>query len=307
MANNYYEELGLDRDASPEEIKKSYRKLARKYHPDISQAPDAEKKMQAINTAYDTLSDPLKKQEYDQQLDQLNSQSPFSDTENHTNHEFSGFEDLFGRFGTGFGGGYAQRSHQYKSQPLRGEDQHASIEVPLQVAFEGVTQSIQLRIPTFNAYGQPEVQRKTLEIRIPKGMKNGQQIRLKGQGQAGLSGGENGDLYIQIHYQTTDSIYVDQADIYYHINISPWEAALGQDIELKTPSGKIKVSIPQHTIYGKQLRIKEKGIPSSPPGHLYLILNIVYPKAESPQQKQAYEQFAQAFTHFNPRDEGGES
>lgn len=307
MTKNYYEELGIARTANSEEIKKAYRKLARKYHPDVSQEKDAESKMQAINIAYDTLSDPEKKKNYDLELDRPNSYSQgFENTEFSTqNNNFQGFEDLFGRFGKGFGGGYSRaydQNHHSHQSAYRGEDQHASLEVDLNVAFEGTTQTVTLQIPTYNDVGLPEVQRKTLQIKIPKGMKQGQQIRLTGQGQSGINGGEAGDLYIEIRYRLPEGIRIEAADIFYNINISPWEAALGQDIEITTPSGKLKVNIPKNTIYGKQLRVKDKGIPSKIPGHLYLILNIVYPHADTPKQEQAYREYAASFSNFNPRE-----
>lgn len=322
MAKNHYETLGVARDAAAEDIKKAYRKLARKYHPDVSKEANAEEMMQAINVAYDTLNDAEKKKQYDFELDnpyanaggfggQSGGQSGFDGSQfyrssgNTTGQDFSGFEDLFGRFGGGFGGGrqqqYGQRGSQQHS--YKGEDQHARIEVDIEIAFHGATQNITLQIPTYNAYGEPEVQRKTLQVKIPKGMKEGQQIRLSKQGQAGINGGEAGDLYIQIHYKQDAKIRVEDADIYYSIDISPWEAALGQEIEVNTPNGKLKVNIPKDTVYGKQLRLKDKGIPAKVPGHLYLVLNIVYPKAETEQQQHAYEDFAKAFSHFNPRSQ----
>lgn len=311
MPNNYYEELGVSRDASADEIKKAYRKLARKYHPDISKETDAEAKMQAINVAYDTLSHPEKKAEYDQMLDHpqgfanfgQDMRGGFQDThfyrrdQNTGQQEFSGFEDLFGRFGAGFGGNYQQR----QQQSFRGEDQHASIQIPIDVAYHGSTQQLTLQIPTLNAYGEPEVQRKTLEVKIPKGMKEGQQIRLNGQGQTGIRGGENGDLYLEIQYLATDRLRVEGADVYYTIDVAPWEAALGQEIEVKTPAGILKVTLPQQAKNGQQLRLKDKGIPNKSPGHLYLVLNIVLPPAHSEVEKNAYRALADTFSSFRPR------
>ena len=323
---NYYETLGVKRTATADEIKKSYRKLARKYHPDVSKEADAEAKMQAINVAYDTLSNEEKKKQYDFELDhpqgfgnhdfggQSNSSGfngqGFDHSQFHRNNtgsqqDFSGFEDLFGRFGGGFGGGRQQQYSQRGSaqqRSYRGEDQHASLEVPIQVAYEGSTQTITLQIPGYNAYGEPEVQRKTLQVKIPKGMKEGQQIRLNAQGQPGINGGENGDLYIEIRYTDTDRLRVDEADVYCTVDVSPWEAALGQAVELNTPAGKIQVNIPQNARSQQQLRLKDKGIPAKIPGQLYLILNIVYPKATTEDQQQAYRTFANAFSDFNPRN-----
>ena len=312
MAKNYYEELGVSRDASADEIKKAYRKLARKYHPDISKEADAEAKMQAINVAYDTLSDSSKKAEYDQMLDHpqgfsnfgQDNQSGFDGAQFYRQSsgegaDFSGFEDLFGRFGSGFGGGQQRSQRQQRS--YRGEDQHASIQVDLEIAYHGSTQQITLQIPTYNVYGEPEVQRKTLEVKIPKGMKEGQQIRLNGQGQSGINGGANGDLYIEIQYKDTDRIRVEGADVYQTIDVSPWEAGLGQGIEVNTPAGQLKVNLPKNAKNGQQLRLKEKGIPNKTAGHLYLIINIVLPPAHSEQEQQAYQQFAEAFAAFKPR------
>lgn len=312
MAKNYYEELGVSRDASADAIKKAYRKLARKYHPDISKEADAEAKMQAINVAYDTLSDSSKKAEYDQMLDHPQgfsnfgqaNQSGFDGAQFYRQSsgegaDFSGFEDLFGRFGSGFGGGQQRSQRQQRS--YRGEDQHASIQVDLEIAYHGSTQQITLQIPTYNVYGEPEVQRKTLEVKIPKGMKEGQQIRLNGQGQSGINGGANGDLYIEIQYKDTDRIRVEGADVYQTIDVSPWEAGLGQGIEVNTPAGQLKVNLPKNAKNGQQLRLKEKGIPNKTAGHLYLIINIVLPPAHSEQEQQAYQQFADAFAAFKPR------
>ncbi|MCH7391973.1 DnaJ C-terminal domain-containing protein [Acinetobacter dispersus] len=312
MAKNYYEELGVSRDASADEIKKAYRKLARKYHPDISKEADAEAKMQAINVAYDTLSDSTKKAEYDQMLDHpqgfsnfgQGNQSGFDGSQFYRQSsgdgaDFSGFEDLFGRFGSGFGGGQQRSQRQQRS--YRGEDQHASIQVDLDIAYHGSTQQITLQIPTYNVYGEPEVQRKTLEVKIPKGMKEGQQIRLNGQGQSGINGGENGDLYIEIQYKDSDRIRVEGADVYQTIDVSPWEAGLGQSVEVHTPAGQLKVNLPQNAKNGQQLRLKDKGIPSKAAGNLYLIINIVLPPAHSEQEQQAYQQFADAFAAFQPR------
>ncbi|MCE1272096.1 MAG: DnaJ domain-containing protein [Acinetobacter sp.] len=312
MAKNYYEELGVSRDASADEIKKAYRKLARKYHPDVSKETDAEAKMQAINVAYDTLSDATKKTEYDQMLDHPQGFSNFGQGNQNgfdgsqfyrqssgEGADFSGFEDLFGRFGSGFGGGQQRSQRQQRS--YRGEDQHASIQVDLDIAYHGSTEQITLQIPTYNVYGEPEVQRKTLQVKIPKGMREGQQIRLNGQGQSGINGGENGDLYIEIQYKDTDRIRIEGADVYQTIDVSPWEAALGQSIEVNTPAGQLKVNLPKNAKNGQQLRLKDKGIPNKTSGHLYLIINIVLPPAHSEQEQQAYQQFADAFASFRPR------
>ncbi len=317
MTENYYQVLGVDRNASAEDIKKNYRKLARKYHPDISKEADAEEKMQAINVAYDTLSNAEKKAEYDQMLDHpqgfagfgqnaQGSHSGFDGSQyyhqnfNGEQADFQGFEDLFGRFGTGFGGGRSSRKEQ--SFSFQGEDQHAKIQVDLAVAYTGATEHISLQIPTYDAHGQPEIQRKTLQVKIPKGMKEGQQIRLSEQGQAGINGGKNGDLYIEIQYEENKRQYVENADVYYTIDVAPWEAALGGAIEVVTPAGRLQVNLPVNAKNGQQLRLKGKGIPNAKEaGNLYLIVNIVLPTAQDDAQKQAYQDLSKAFASFQPR------
>ena len=321
MPKNHYETLGIPRDASPDQIKKAYRKLARKYHPDVSKEANAEEQMQAINVAYDTLSHAEKKNEYDVQLDHPEAFSQtggsksgagsYDDAQfyrqggHQQSSDFSGFEDLFGRFGSGFGGGNYQYQNQQRQQQrsYAGEDQHASIEVDIQVAYEGATQQITLQIPSLNAYGEPEVQRKTLQVKIPKGMKEGQHIRLSGQGQLGVNGGKNGDLYIEIHYKNTEQMRVEGADIYATITVTPWEAALGQSIEILTPAGKkVQVNLPKNSKTGQQLRLKDQGIPNKTSGHLFLVLNIVYPTVQNEHDQQAYQAFAEAFSAFKPRN-----
>lgn len=303
MAKNYYEELGLTRDAGLELIKKAYRAFARKYHPDVSSEADAVQKMQIINKAYDTLNQPEKKKQYDFELDatQFNDvQQSNSNDSRPTDH--SNFNHLFGHFYRKFTGGYSSRAYQQdQNSGIRGKDQYVSLEVPLRVAFEGLNQQISVQIPTYNTLGHVITKNKILEIKIPKGIKNGQFIRFVGQGLSGINGGENGDLFIEIHYKTTSEIWIEQADLFYRMNISPWQAALGQEFELSTPNGKIKIQIPKNTIYGKKLRIRGKGIPAPIPGHLYLILDISHPQVDASQYVHTLEQFAQSFSHFKPR------
>lgn len=334
MAQNYYEILGLQRGSSIDDVKKAYRKLVRKYHPDVSKEADAADKMQQLNMAYETLSDESKKTEYDQMLDnphgfagqggagpqyryyqgQDGQEQQFTeeDLRRHFGGGFGGggfggagssfssggFEDLFGQFGAGFGG--ASQGRKQRQSSFRGEDQHASIEVDVSVAYEGTSQQLTLQMPVINAQGQQEIQRKTLQVKIPKGMKAGQQIRLSKQGQAGYNGGEAGDLYIEIQYTNTDKIRVDGADVYLTVPVTPWEAALGEKITVNTPAGRLDVKVPVNTQSGKQLRLKDKGIPSKEAGNLYLILQVVLPPANTEAAKEAYRHMADSLP-FNPR------
>lgn len=305
MPENHYSMLGVSRDATAEQIKKAYRTLARKYHPDLSKEADAEARMQEINVAYDVLGDENKKRQYDFELNQPQGnfgsygQNSGSSQQGFAAEDYANFEDLFGRFGSGFGGSDFQYQRQQRS--YRGEDQHATIEVDIAVAFNGSHEKITLQIPTLNAAGHAEVQRKVLEVNIPKGLKDGQQIRLSGQGQSG-SNGQNGDLYLEIHYRSRPELRVEGADLYQQLNISPWEAALGAAIQITTLAGDtLQVQLPKDAYNGQQLRLKDKGIPNKTAGHLYLVLNIVIPSINNSEQQQAYTVFAESFQTFKPR------
>ncbi|XID74511.1 DnaJ C-terminal domain-containing protein [Alkanindiges sp. WGS2144] len=331
MDKNYYEILGLTRGASTDDIKKSYRKLVRKYHPDVSKESNAAEKMQEINLAYETLTDEAKRAEYDQMLDNpygfagqgsAGNQYQYYRGQDGAGQQFSeedlrrafggsfggggaggfsgSFEDLFGQFGAGFGGGHYQQSGSRRQNSYRGEDQHASIEVDIQVAYEGATQQLTLQMPVINAQGQQEIQRKTLQVKIPKGMKPGQQIRLTGQGQAGVNGGANGNLYIEIQYRNTDRLRVEGADVYLTVPVTPWEAVLGEKIHVTTPAGAVDVKIPEGSQAGRQLRLKGKGIPAKEPGNLFLNLQVILPPANSETEKALYRQMADTMA-FNPR------
>lgn len=351
MDKNYYDILNLQRGASSDEIKKSYRKLVRKYHPDVSKEADAADKMQQLNLAYETLNDATKRAEYDQMLDnpqgfarqggaggsqyqyyrgQNGAGQSFNeealseeDLRRHFGQNFgtggfatgsggagfSGFEDLFGQFGAGFGGGRGRGGQQgnppHNSQySYRGEDQHASIEVDIRVAYEGANQQLSLQMPVINANGQQEIQRKTLQVKIPKGMKPGQQIRLSGQGQAGLASAgqvaQQGDLYIEILYRNTDQLRVEGSDVYMTVPVTPWEVALGEKIQVNTLAGTVDVKLPEGAQSGQQLRLKGKGIPAKEAGNLYLVLQVVVPPAQTEAAKAAYRQLAEQLA-VNPR------
>lgn len=299
LVNNHYQALGIPRDATLEEIKKAYRGLARKYHPDVSSENNAESTMQLINIAYDILSDSMKKHAYDLSLEQPQNFNTFTtNPPQHATSHFTYFQEAPLNSSVFHFSVHGSSQHM---KAIHGEDQFAKIELDLDVAYHGAVQNINVLISSLNHHGAPEIHRKHLEIEIPKGIKQGQHIRLPQQGQAGRNGGIAGDLYLEVSYRESTHLRINGADIYYSINISPWEAALGQDIEVQTPTGKMKVSIPPNTLYGKQLRLKGKGIPSRPAGHLYLVFNIIYPQVDSEQHANAYQDLANAFSQFDPR------
>lgn len=318
---NYYDILGVKKDASDAEIKKKYRKLVRQYHPDVSDDPDADNKIAEINNAYETLRDKDKRAEYDAMLD-----NPFAGAGGAGG--FGGFggqsagaggqggfrwEDIKDQFGEGeayggggfrfddifsaFGGGARGQSQQggFRSQNSQGQDQHAEITVDLASVYSGDDYSIKLNVPVRQANGSVDYENKTLKIKIPKGITDGKQIRLAGQGAAGIGGGKNGDLFLKVKISHADNIRIEGADVYQTVNIAPWEAALGEKITVNTPAGSLGVTIPKNSKSGSNLRLKGKGIPAKQAGNLYLTLNIVNPDVSSEAAIKAYEQLKEAF------------
>ena len=186
-----------------------------------------------------------------------------------------------------------QRRAQRPTGPIPGEDQHAELAIDIAAAYEGSERSLSLEMPTLTATGEMAYTRKTLHVKIPKGISEGQQIRLRGQGLPGFNGGENGDLYLKIRFREDPSHYVkDRKDVYQRLNIPPWTAVLGGHIEVATPAGKLGVNIPAGSRNGQNLRLKGKGIPAKEAGDLYLTLNIELPRASDDTARALWQQLA---------------
>lgn len=305
VEQNYYEVLGVAQDADLDTIKKAYRKLVRQYHPDVSKDPDAVQKTAKVNEAYETLKDEQKRAEYDAMLaNPYGAQqggNPFGGQGGFHQYEFRGddgfgqgnfnFEDIFSAFGR-----HGQHSRAQQNGPIKGEDQHAELSIDIATAYEGAERTINLAVPSYDAYGRPSQQNKTLNIKIPKGIAEGQQIRLSGQGLAGYNGGENGDLYLKIRFNETADLYVkDKKDVYQTIDVKPWEAALGGKIVISTTAGRLQINLPANSQSGKSIRLKGKGIPAKKAGDLYLNLRIVVPTVENDADRAAWEQLAAHF------------
>lgn len=295
---DYYATLGVDKTASPEEIKKAYRKLVRKYHPDVSKEADADKKTKELNEAYDVLGDPEKRAAYDELGRAPRGAGGFQPPPDWGGFDFSSaegedfFSDLFANIGGR--GRRAGRGH-----PMRGEDIHASITVDVRDAYAGATRTISLRVPRHTEDGRVAVEERKLNVTIPAGVTPGQQLRLAGQGQPGAGG--SGDLYLEIQFHPDARYRVDGRDVYQSVPCSPWEMALGADIEVETPSGKVSVSVPSGSQSGRKLRLKGRGIPGNPAGNLYLVLEVVLPPVSMPKARAAYEAMARELASFNPR------
>lgn len=307
---DYYQILGVPRNATEEAIKKAYRRLARKYHPDVSKEPDAERRMQEINEANAVLSDPEKRAAYDQvgrgfQSGQEFQPPPGWDTgfeftsKGFPPQDMAGFSDffseLFGRMGRGSQGFQAQSNFQ-----ARGEDHRAKVLLDLEDSFSGAVRQLTLRMPQFDAMGHVVVSARTLNVKIPKGVRPGQVIRLAGQGAAGFGKGKSGDLLLEVEFRPHDRFRIDGANLHMKLPVAPWEAALGDVISIPTPEGNIKVRIPAGAQSGHQLRVRGKGIPCNPPGDLLLEIEVVLPPADTPKAKQLYGTMARELA-FDPR------
>ena len=312
---DYYATLGVAKDATADDVKKSFRKLARKYHPDVSKEPDAEARMKEVNEAYTVLSDPEKRAAYDQLGQAYRPGQDFRPPPDwDAGFEFSGrgapggetadfsdfFAELFGRMGAG---GARARAEPFQGEGLhaQGQDHHAKILVDLEDVFRGVSRQIALRVPKVDTSGRLVLETRTLNVQIPKGMKEGQLMRLAGQGGPGLGQGGAGDLLLEVHFKPHPRFRPQGSDLAMTLPVAPWEAALGAVIALQLPDdSKLNVRLPPGAQSGRQLRVRGKGIPSSPPGDLLLEVRVVLPPADAPRAKELYETMARELA-FDPR------
>ena len=311
---DYYNIMGLERDASQDEIKRAYRKLARKYHPDVSKEADAEALFKELGEAYAVLKDPEKRAAYDELGANWKAGQDFQPPPNwDAGYEFTGggfsggdgsvhsdfFESLFGQ---GFGS--AQADRRQTGFHARGEDHHAKVLIDLEEAYRGATRDITLRSPELDSGGHVATKQRTLSVKIPKGVKQGQRIRLTGQGSPGLGKGQAGDLYLEIEFKPHKLFKIEGRDLYLDLPISPWEAALGATVKAPTPEGPVDLKIPPGTTAGRKLRLRKRGIPGTPPGDLYANLTITLPAAESDAAKELYRKMEKELA-YNPRSELG--
>lgn len=285
---DYYQTLGVSKTATPDEIKKQYRRLARKYHPDVSKEKNAEEKFKEMKEAYDVLGDPEKRKAYDQMGSNYQGGDSFTPPpgweyqqahqargQHHQQADFSDFfESLFGQHARG--GARHQQNFQQE-----GEDQHSKINITLEEAFHGAARRITL------SQGK---NKRELNIKIPAGITEGQSIRLSGQGSPGFNGGKNGDLYLEIHIEKHAQFSVDKKDVYLNLHIMPWDAALGGKIEVPTLGGNIAFTLPANSQTGQKIRLKGRGLPGNPAGDQYVTLAIYNPEIKTEEQKKIFEQ-----------------
>lgn len=306
---DYYRILGVDRTASAQEIKKAYRRLARQHHPDLSQDPASARRMAELNEANTVLSDPEKRAAYDQlgsegarsgfrPPPQWDEEHAFRASDSADSDGFSDFfDELFGR------SAFHRQSHARGQTPpdLKGRDQHATIELDLQDSYLGTQRALQVRSATHDAQGQPVEKTRELQVTIPKGVKEGQLIRLAGHGGPGLGNGPAGDLLLEVRFRADPRWHAKDRDVFQQVLLAPWEAALGGPIEVQTLAGPLEVNVPAGWKPGRQLRLRGKGLPGATPGDMYLMLEIALPPADDAASRKAYEAFAQAFSQFHAR------
>jgi curved DNA-binding protein len=306
---DFYEVLGVPRTATQDEIQKAYRKLARQHHPDVNKDPGAEDRFKEISEAYDVLSDPQTRRRYDafgsgfRQVPEDVDPEAFQRSQAGAGAGAGGAGGFGGgRFGGGpgddlgginiedlLGGIFGGRGFG----PIPGADQEAGLELTVEEAFEGGHRSVTLEGPDG---------RRTLDVRIPAGVTNGQRIRLTGQGGRGSEGARNGDLYFVVRIAPHPRYRVDGRDLYVDLPLTPWEAALGTSVAVETPGGETKVKVPAGTSSGKLLRLRERGLPHprGRHGHLYAEVKIMVPAKLSDEERRLFEELAATST-FDPR------
>tara|TARA_R110000737_G_scaffold349295_1_gene385144 strand:- start:1888 stop:2826 length:939 start_codon:yes stop_codon:yes gene_type:complete len=291
--------MAVDKTASQDDIKTSYRKLARKFHPDVSKEKDAESRFKDINEAYEVLRDKEKRAAYDQlgnnwQAGQSGFTPPPSWQEQYQqgngNFNAGGQGDFSDFFESLFGGGFGAGQHTTRGrQAMQGQDSNAKILIDLQDAYTGASRSFTLQDQVVNEHGQRQNKDRTLKVSIPKGIKPGQKIRLQKQGQAGVGGARNGDLYLEVGFNPNPLYIVEGADITTELAISPWQAALGEKVKVPTPTGDIDLSLPKLISSGSKMRLKGRGLPSKVTGDFFVKLKIVFPKNLSAEEVALYQ------------------
>jgi curved DNA-binding protein len=312
---DYYQILGVARDASAEDIKKAYRRLARKYHPDVSKEANAEERFKEVAEAYEVLRDAEKRAAYDQLGSNWQAGQEFRPPPGWQSgprpgaggfggRDFSDFfESLFGGLGgrggfTGMGdmggmggmGGFA----------AAGQDQTVSLDISLEEAYHGGQRSLQLQAPEQDSSGRVTTRTRTLNVRIPAGVTAGQRIRLSGQGGAGFGGGPKGDLYLEVNLRPHPLYQVQGRDLILEVPLAPWEAALGGKVEVPTLGGPVTLKIPANAHNGQKLRLRGRGLPGQPPGDQFAMLRIVNPPADTDAARELFRRMARELP-FDPR------
>lgn len=319
---DYYKIMGVERSATQDDIKRAYRQLARKYHPDVSKEADAEARFKELGEAYEALKDPEKRAAYDRLGANWKGGQEFRPPPDwNEGFEFSGggftgggmggdgadysefFEQLFGRATQSRGASHG--TFRGGAGHAHGTDRHAKVLIDLEDAYHGATRMIVLHVPETDAEGHVALREQKLNVTIPRGVRAGQSIRLSGQGAPGIGQGKAGDLYLEIEFRSHPHYRVDQRDVMLDLPLAPWEAALGASITVPTPNGSVELRIPAGSASGAKLRLKGRGIPaasaSGMAGDFYVVLQIVLPPASDEAARAVYSDMAKRFDGFKPR------
>jgi len=302
---DYYASLGLARGASDEDIKKAYRRLARKYHPDVSKESDAEEKFKEIAEAYQTLKDPEKRAAYDQlgahpagqefqpppHWQQQFSDAPFSSEE----LDLSDLSDLFAHLRGG-------AAHRRARMSMPGHDYEIGVAITIEQAFHGTQIDLDLNMPEYDEQGRVRRVPRAFKARVPKGATDGQRLRLPGKGGKGLHGGRDGDLYLNISLRPHALYRASGHDLYLDLPLAPWEAVLGTSLEVPTPGGTVRLKVPPGTQAGRHLRLPQRGLPKPKEGQgdLYAIVQIAVPSVVAEPERELYRKLSDG-SNFDPR------
>jgi curved DNA-binding protein len=308
---DYYATLGVDRNATQDQIKAAYRKLARKYHPDVSKEAGAEEKFKEVSEAYETLKDAEKRAAYDQlgrhaQGEEMRPPPGWEQSFGQSFGEGSTFSfddidlaDLFaGIAGRQRGGAGARRANI----PMPGQDYEAAVHLSFDQAYKGTEVELDLSVPEPDENGFLRRVPRKIRVRVPKGVTNGQKLRVPGKGGKGVNGGRDGDLYLDIEVETHPLYRTEGLDLYMDLPLAPWEAVLGASVEVPTPGGRVTLRVPAGTEAGQKLRLSGRGLSraDNTSGHLYAVAKIVVPGVVDDRQKKLYDELRDA-SGFNPR------
>ena len=303
---DYYETLGVARDASQDEIKKAYRKLAHRYHPDVSKEKDAEERFKSVAQAYETLKDADKRADYDQ-LGQHRAGAEFSPPPGFQGGYAAGgpsFEDIdLADFLAGLRGAAGGRGRS-TTQPMRGEDYDVTGQITLEQAYQGGEISLDLEYPESDAQGRMRRRPRSFQVTIPAGIKEGQRLRLAGKGGAGLNGGPPGDLMLTLGLASHRHFRLSGDDVYIDLPLAPWEAVLGCEATVETLGGAVQMTVRPGTRAGQQLRMQKRGLGrADKKGDQYAVVQIVVPTTATDEQQELYRKLAEQ-SDFHPRGKG---
>ena len=299
---DYYATLGVERSANVDEIKGAYRKLARKYHPDVSKEANAEEKFKEVSEAYETLKDPEKRAAYDQlgrhaPGDEFRPPPGWEQSHGEANFSFDDVDlaDLF----AGIAGRGARRA---PNAPLPGQAYEAAVRVSFDQAYHGTEVELDLAVPELDEKGFLRRVARKIKVRVPKGVTDGQKLRVPGKGGKGINGGRDGDLYLDIEVQSHPLYRAEGLDLYMDLPLAPWEAVLGGSVEVPTPAGRVTLKVPAGTHAGQKLRLTGRGLARADgaAGHLYAVAEIVVPTVVDERQRKLFGELKDVST-FNPR------